>query len=301
MMPFFQTHKKKKLAAITVGLAGLSLFLYQQNNKLVNTDITIASERLPKKFDGFKIVHLSDLHQKRYGKNQSILVGEVRKQSPDFIAVTGDLIDARTSGLEPGITLIEQLMKVAPVYYVTGNHEGKMEGYSFWLEKVKNMKVHLLQGERVKITREDEYIYLLGIDDPEVTDGYGEGKEVAIAAEKSIRSVVEELEEEPYKILLSHRPELFPIYCKYGLDLTLSGHAHGGQIRLPLVGGIFAPGQGIFPKYTTGEYVKKNTHMVVSRGLGPTIFPTRLFNHPEIVVVTLKPQSTLKKEEADGI
>lgn len=291
-MSFLQTHKKKKIAAITSFIAGAGWFFYHQNNALETTEAVIASERVPQAFDGFKIVHLSDLHQKRYGKNQSLLIETVKKQSPDLIAFTGDLIDARKRGLKPGVTMLEELAKLAPVYYVTGNHEGKMEGYSFWIEKAKSTAVHLMQGEVATIKKGEDKISLIGVDDPEVIQGYVEGEEMEAVAEKEIRETLEKADTS-FKLLLSHRPELFPVYVKHGIDLTLSGHAHGGQIRLPFIGGLFAPGQGLFPTYTTGKYAERNSYMVVSRGLGPTIFPTRLFNRPEVMTIILKTQRGL--------
>lgn len=293
-MPLFKNDKQKKIAAAGAGLAAAGWFLYQQNNSLVTTKITIASERLPEPFKGFKIVHLSDLHQKSYGKNQAKLVHKIKKSSPDLIAFTGDLFDARRVDATPSLTLMKELVKVAPVYYVTGNHEGKMEGYAPLKQELKKLNVTIMQTDNKEIRRGQDKIYLLGVDDPEVGNVKVQANEVKSTVRKAIERAKEGLDEDSFKVLLSHRPDLFSLYTSTGIDVTLSGHAHGGQIRLPFIGGIYTPGQGFFPVYTKGEYSWNNAHMVVSRGLGPTIFPTRLFNRPEIVEVTFIPQYRFK-------
>ena len=140
------------------------------------------------------------------------------------------------------------------------------------------MGVKVLRNSSDKIKKAGENILLMGIDDPTFSDSY----------ENNSDSKIVEEEQSGFKVLLSHRPEQFPVYAKRNIDLTFSGHAHGGQIRLPLVGGLVAPNQGVFPKYTSGIYYKDSLAMIVSRGLGNSIFPQRMFNRPEIVATTLR-------------
>lgn len=277
--------KKRKVLIFIIVCVFTLVFLYFENNFITITKITIKSPKLPDAFDGYKIVHLSDLHNKGFGKGQKYLVKKIKDAQPDLIVFTGDLIDSRHFDAEVSLQLIRQIVKIAPTYFVTGNHEwwsGKFE----FLEKVmKENGIHVLRNTCDRIGKGKDGIYITGIDDPASTQGiYDERK----AAESEIKQAVNEIKEnDVFNILLAHRPEMFQVYNEYGFDLVLSGHAHGGQVRLPFIGGLIAPNQGFFPQYTSGEYKRGNCTMIVSRGLGNSIIPQRLFNHPEIVVLTL--------------
>lgn len=281
----FDIIKLKKLIIITIMVIGLLLFLYLQNNMLTTTNITVQSNKLPKAFDGYTIVHLSDLHGKSFGKDQETLVKKIKAVQPDLIVFTGDLIDSRRYYEEHSITLMREITKIAPVYYVAGNHEGRSGKFDGLEKALLDTGVKVLRNTYETIIEEQEGIYIIGIDDPVLY--YLESYQ-----DNSIKNIIGEAiegtpKEDGFKILLSHRPEMFSLYSKCDIDLIFSGHAHGGQIRLPFIGGLIAPHQGVFPKYTSGKYIKNSSVMIVSRGLGNSIFPQRLCNRPEIIVVKL--------------
>lgn len=283
---FVKSWSVKKLITIAIIFIGLLLFFYLQNNLIHVTDITIQSPKLSKTFDGYKVVHLSDLHGKSFGKNQKSLVKKIKDLQPDLIVFTGDLVDSRRYKEEDSIGLIGQITELAPVYYVTGNHEWRSRSFSTLEKALIDNHVHVLHNTFDRIKKDKDEIYILGVDDPSLRDSWMDEEETM---KDHIEFSMKELpEEDGFKILLSHRPELFSLYSEYNIDLTFSGHAHGGQIRLPFIGGLVTPHQGFFPKYTAGMYTKNDAILIVSRGLGNSIFPQRIFNRPEIVMVTLK-------------
>ncbi|WP_420489528.1 metallophosphoesterase [Neobacillus niacini] len=276
---------KKKWLYFLIGMALLIYFFYFQNNSIVTSEYTISSDKLPQNFNEYKIVQLSDLHSKSFGNDQSDLVKKVKKLEPDLILFTGDLIDSERYDEKPSLILMERLVQVAPVYYVTGNHEWWSGKFNTLEDKLKNIGVQLLRNTAQEITIGTDKIQIIGIDDPSnVEETYVERAKT----EENITNSIEEIEgEDNFQILLSHRPEMFSLYSEYGFDVVFSGHAHGGQFRIPFVGGLIAPDQGLFPQYTSGKYKSDNTTIIVNRGLGNSIIPIRVFNRPEIVVVTL--------------
>ncbi|PGV57123.1 phosphoesterase [Bacillus cereus] len=265
-------------------LAGISIFLYLQNNLISVSEIKITSSKIPSSFKGFKILQLSDLHNKMFGDNQDVLIKKVKNIQPDIITITGDFIDSKSYDAEGSLQVVRELVKEYPVYFVTGNHEKWSGQYNSLETELKKHHVTVLRNEHINIQKDGQEIYLLGIDDPEFTSGnHNEGSIV----KNEIAKAKNEVNPDGYKVLLSHRPEFLNVYTEEKIDLVLSGHAHGGQVRLPFIGGLVAPNQGILPKYTAGLYAKQNTSMIVSRGLGNSIIPQRIFNRPEIVVVQL--------------
>ncbi|HHT7191638.1 TPA: metallophosphoesterase, partial [Bacillus cereus] len=210
------------------------------------------------------------------------LIKKVKSINPDMIAITGDLIDRNSYDVEVSMQVIRELVKDYPVYFVTGNHEQWSGKYNSLEKELKKHQVTVLRNEHVRIQKGGQEIYVLGIDDPEFASGnHNEQTEI----KNSIVKAKKEVNPNGYKVLFSHRPEFLGAYADEKIDFVLSGHAHGGQFRLPFLGGLVAPNQGILPKYTAGLYEEKNTLMVVSRGLGNSIIPQRIFNRPEIVVV----------------
>lgn len=276
---------KKKWLYFLIGVALLIYFFYFQNNSIVISKYTISSDKIPQNFDEYKIVQLSDLHSKSFGNNQSSLVKKVNNLEPDLILFTGDLIDADRYDEEPSLILMERLVKIAPVYYVTGNHEWWSGKFETLEDKLNSIGVQVMRNTIEEIIVGTDKIKIIGIDDPA---NIGESYVERANTEKSIANSIGEIEgEEHFQILLSHRPEMLSLYSEYGFDVVFSGHAHGGQFRIPFVGGLIAPNQGLFPKYTSGKYESDNTTMIVNRGLGNSIIPIRIFNRPEIVAVTL--------------
>jgi predicted MPP superfamily phosphohydrolase len=283
--------KKKWLIAFIVVIALGIPFLYFENNAITTTTFRMQSDKLPSGFDRYRIVQLSDLHSKMFGDNQSQLVRKVAKLKPDLIVVTGDLVDARRYNAETSLTAMREMLKLAPVYYVTGNHEWGSGRYGELEDGLIELGVQVMRnvGETIKLG--DGSFRLIGIDDPTFDGRTYRG---SIGADERIRKVLDSFDEktnntqeEPFTVLLSHRPEMFEVYSNNRIDLTFSGHAHGGQIRLPFLGGVLAPNQGLFPRYDAGKFVSESSTMIVSRGLGNSTFPQRLFNRPEIIMVEL--------------
>lgn len=280
-----QAKKNKKLLYLAILFIGLIIFCIYQNNCIVVTRSDYYSPKLPDAFDGFTIVHISDLHNKMFGHNQAVLLDKLQNLSPDIIVITGDLIDRRKYDLDTAMTFVSGAVKIAPVYYVSGNHEAWSGKYSLIKKSLIDAGVHVLDDRAEELSIGEDSIHIMGLSDPDfLTSRYSEGT--------NVNNMTEQLKQwsknKEFKILLSHRPELFHFYCENNMDLVFSGHAHGGQIRLPFIGGLVAPDQGLFPKYTSDSYTKDSTTMFVSRGMGNSIFPVRVFNRPEIVVVRLR-------------
>lgn len=272
-------NKYVKIYIVIVTILLLVVFFRYQNNDLGTSKINYKNTRLPKAFNNYKIVHLSDLHNKSFGKNQSQLLNKISQQDPDIIVITGDLVDRRRYKLEPALDLIKGAVKIAPVYYVAGNHESHKGIYKEVKVNLEALKVTVLENKAVSIGKGEEKIDIVGLLD---ADFY---KDEEVTFLNHLNSF---FNRDNFTILLSHKPNYFKDYSEAGIDLVFSGHAHGGQIRLPFIGGLVGPDQGLFPKYTSGIYTKNQTSMVVSRGLGNSLFPLRLFNKPEIVLITLE-------------
>lgn len=280
-------HGQKKrfiLFIILIICIGVSGWIIYQNKNLMINEIMIRSEKIPRSFSGYRIAQISDLHNAEFGKDNEILVRKVKESHPDIIVFTGDAIDSYHTNINITLDFVKEVMKIAPCYYVSGNHEARIDELDGFLKSLSNLGVTVLRNESVLLEKNDETISLLGIDDPSFKTDYLFGEE-----EKLINDILLEQMKQVvgYTILISHRPELFDVYVLNGLDLVLTGHAHGGQLRIPFIGGLIAPGQGLFPKYDEGVYSLNDTHMVVSRGVGNSIIPFRINNRPEIVVIEL--------------
>lgn len=269
-------NKKWKWLSLLVATFVLISWIAWGNTALELNEYQIKSNKIPESFHGFRIAQVSDLHNTEIGTENVNLLEMLKNAKPDIIVITGDTIDSYHTDVEVSLEFVEKAVEIAPCYYVTGNHESRLskEAYLDFEEKMKVYGVQVLHDESVLIEREGEYIALAGIDDPAFASGY--------------RNHIKELfEEENFQILLSHRPELFSTYVEADVDLVFSGHAHGGQFRFPFIGGLIAPHQGLFPKYDTGLFEEDGTHMLVSRGIGNSIFPFRFNNRPEVIVVKL--------------
>lgn len=292
-----RSNRKKyiKSALVLLIVIALLLFCSYQNRHLETTYYTYKAEQLGADLEGYRIVQISDLHNVKFGKNNQKLVDRIRECEPDMIVLTGDLVDSNHTNVDRAVQFVDEIVKICPVYYVTGNHE-------YWLEKPEydelmdglvSAGVVILDNQVVEISRGDAKFRLVGLDDRSLADGTLE----ALLSDESIRNNQAEQKEETadnedsgekeLTVVLAHEPQYLARYAGTGVDLVLSGHAHGGQFRLPFVGGIVAPDQGFLPEYTAGEYYMNGTEMIVSRGLGNSVIPVRLFNYPEIVCVDL--------------
>lgn len=267
------------IAAVLV--PALLIWLLWANSSPAATQVAVASGALPETFEGFKIAHVSDLHNAVFGRKNERLLSLIRAAEPDIIAITGDLIDSRHTDIDSALAFVEAAAEIAPVYYVTGNHESRLD-FDEIEPRLIAAGARVLRNEAEDIGHGGERIRLAGIDDPSFIRTGGTSEERAAAE-------LEQLGDGggTFTVLLSHRPELVEVYAEYGAGLVLSGHAHGGQVRLPLLGGLYAPGQGLLPEYDSGLYSLGETQMVVSRGLGNSVAPLRVNNRPELVIVTL--------------
>ncbi len=255
------------------------------NKALMLNTITISSNRIPAAFSGFRIAQVSDLHNAEFGKNNEKLLKLLSENKPDIIVITGDLVDAGHTDIQVALDFAKEAVNIASVYYVTGNHEASLSQYNELKTELETIGVIVLEDEAIQLKHDKEAITLIGLSDPNFTlkgDIFGE---VPAMVSTKLNSLADD--ENSYTILLSHRPELFESYARCNIDLVLSGHAHGGQFRLPFIGGLIAPDQGIFPKYDAGLFTNGSTNMIVSRGLGNSIIPIRFNNRPEVIVIEL--------------
>lgn len=297
-----RSNRKKyiKSAIILLIVIALILFCSFQNSHLETTYYTYKAEHLGAEFDGYRIVQISDLHNAKFGKDNQKLVDRIIACEPDMIVLTGDLVDSNHTNVDRAVQFVDEIVKICSVYYVTGNHE-------YWLEKseydelmdgLASAGVIILDDQVVEISRGGVKFRLVGLDDRSLSDGTLDVllKEQNMKGNKDEHDEIngntqdaaqEDSWENEFTVVLAHEPQYLARYASAGVDLVLSGHAHGGQFRLPFVGGIVAPDQGFFPVYTAGEYYMNGTEMIVSRGLGNSVIPVRLFNYPEIVCVEL--------------
>jgi predicted MPP superfamily phosphohydrolase len=232
-----------------------------------------------------RIVLISDLHSTIFGKDQSILINKIKQQNPDLILLTGDILDdvVPMNGTQ---LLLAGISGISPIYYVTGNHEYRSRRIQELRDVLKSYGVIILSDEYIIIEIKENEIIVAGIEDPDKklyeTPDY--------AHNKIMETQFRELDHlSAYKILLAHRPEKIKYYQKFAFDLILSGHTHGGQVRMPgIFNGLYAPHQGFFPKYAGGIYRYDNSVHIISRGLSISPILPRIFNPPELVVIILK-------------
>lgn len=273
---------KRKLCILAILIFLFSIYFFIENNWIQTENIKIEMNNLPKGLNGLRIVHLSDVHLPKNASNIDNIVNKVKQQKPDIIVITGDIIDKsaniKTCGLDK---LCKELSKISKTYAVTGNHEMWSGNVVQWDKILTDNNIKVLNNEVEIFTKNGCYVAIIGLEDaceytPENLNGFQklkENKDMPI-------------------ILLAHRPELFTSYSSpsqsINPNIVFSGHAHGGQFRIPFIDkGIIAPNQGLFPKYTSGLYTSNNVNMIVSRGLGNSIIPIRINNRPHMPVIEL--------------
>lgn len=248
----------------------------------------VESEKIPTGFDGCRIVHISDLHGRWFGAEQEKLLEAVRRQKPELILMTGDWVDRDYQGEDERCcqVVVKGLLEIAPVYGIIGNHEARAEHRSYLIEELSRLGVRLLLDETIVLKRRCDSIHLVGFETPyhaPLKEDLSELKRLEEEYREALNPRKAE-GESVYRLVMAHRPELIDMYQQLELDLVLSGHAHGGLMRLPFGYRLLAPGQSWFPKYTHGMYQKEETRMIVSCGLGGP----RIFIQPEIGVIVLK-------------
>lgn len=278
--------KLKKPLFIIVAAAVISamiLWIWHHNTTVTSTNYAVSSGNLPESFDGFTIVQVSDLHNDVFGQNNCDLISAIDDVSPDIIVLTGDIMDSYDTDLDVACEFIDGIIDIAPVYYTTGNHEYRFPlTYEKFEQHMISAGVAVIRNKSAEIELNGEKITISGAEDPDFS-GIKDFKDTLFFSDR-----LSNLKAEGFTLLLSHRPDIFETYCDIGFDLVLTGHAHGGQFRLPVLGGVLAPQQGLFPDYTEGVWKADSTTMIISRGLGNSVFPFRINNPPELVVVTLE-------------
>lgn len=265
------------------------------NKSFIIRENTLTYEKLPDNFDNYKILQLSDLHSKEFGENNCDLISAIRNINPDVILVTGDMFtvtDISINMNEENLVPYQLLSQLAPDYkiiYIPGNHEEgkdiiyngenyksrdrtKDNAYNRYRNKLQSLGVIFLENSEYNLYN-DNFIKIYGV--------YYESMEKG----EYYKSIT--LDPNKFNIILCHDPKYFPTFASMNFDLMLSGHVHGGVIRLPIIGGLLSPDRTFFPKYSKGIYHLNNTYMSVSSGLGDSLIP-RVFNPPEINVITLK-------------
>lgn len=265
------------------------LRIYIDNEIPKVSNVEIKSSKLPEVFDGYKIVQLSDLHSKSFGNNNEMLIDMIDKESPNIIVMTGDMVTANEKDFTVFYSLVKELTKKYRAYYVYGNHEGELSSKlkSEITAFLKENGVIVLDNDYISIEKNNEKINLYGLCYTQKYYSYKGGKK-HIITENYIKNKLGTIDKNKYNILLTHNPLFFDAYSGYGFDLTLSGHVHGGLIRLPFIGGILSPERKFFPQYSAGVYEKGNSKLVVSRGLSRGTKGFRFFNRPDVVSITLK-------------
>ncbi len=252
-------------------------------NHLTISKYTYKSDKFLVK-DDFKIVQISDLHNKEFGKNNNRLINKIKTLSPDIIVITGDLVNSisQNDTQSASINLVKKLSTIAPLFFVTGNHEYMGDPdylYAFENDLEKN-GANVLQNEYIDFNNN---IRIIGLDDSCLDEN-----NAYLEDNLKLSNLIKD---DTINIVLAHEPQYLTLYSEANADIVLSGHTHGGQITIPLINqGIYAPNQGFFPKYTYGKYQLNNTTLFLNRGLGTTFLPIRFFNCPEITEITISCQ-----------
>lgn len=278
--------KIRRLLALLALFALAAGFVCWQNFTLQVEPVELFFESLPPQFDGLRVAELSDLHGRSFGKNNVRLLRTLQKARPDMICICGDLFDEKTdlTMLEP---LLTGLTDIAPVYYVTGNHEWQVKNLREILQKMRAWGVTVLENEGRVLSRGGAEMVVAGVHDP--CGPYDMKTPAALVRE--LRSV----QGNDFILMLSHRNDELAMWSQLGVQLVLSGHCHGGVVRLPFVGGVFGTRRELFPEYDAGAYRQDGTTLFVSRGLGYTNVHFRLFNRPHVPIMILRSGKNVNK------
>lgn len=269
--------RRRRGRLLLLALLILALRLWIDNRTVAVAVCELADAEIPSGFDGFRIAQISDLHGNE-ALYQPLLRAAAQAQ-PDLIVITGDLSDREEQW--PALAeLLAELGKLAPLYYVSGNHEWADLQPEPFFARLADSGVTLLRNRWVTLERGGSRLLLTGVEDP---NGYADMP----TPEELAQQMGRDAEPELFRILLSHRPDRFPLYAELGFDLTLSGHNHGGLLRLPLLGGVFSPG-GLWPRYDAGLFTLSGSRMYVSRGLCGSVGLPRFLNRPELPLLILR-------------
>ncbi len=275
------------IAIIAIIICLSAWFLWFSDNSIVVTKHEYKSDKISENFDNFKILQVSDLHNKRFGNGSENIIGKIQAEKPNVIFITGDLVDRRRENIQKAMEFVEKAVNISDVYYVCGNHESKFGIYEKLKPLLEKAGVTVLHKTTKVVINGCDKIQITGFPDPWCDDDFYERANEYNAV--PMLEYFKIVDKNALNILLSHRAELADAYAQAGVDLAFAGHAHGGQIQIPFIKrGILSPHQGFLPKYASGTYKIDKTTVYISRGLGNSRFPFRIFNRPELVVVTLK-------------
>lgn len=283
---------KKIIVSIFIVLIFISIVMCFIN-KIDVTKYTISSEKIPEEFNGFKIVQLSDFHSQGYRNTTEDIINKVKDINPDIIVMTGDMVSWDIEDIEEVKILIKSLAELYPIYYIDGNHEHLAEilrpgKYVAFMEFMKELGVTTIKNDYIEIYKGDKSINLYGINLP-LDGATGLYVNRFQLEENYVEKTLPEADREKFNILLAHTPTFIKQYSQWGADIVLAGHMHGGIVRIPFTNiGLLSPGRTIFPRYAAGKFKVNDTTMIVNRGIGTSSFKLRLFNNPEITVLTLK-------------
>lgn len=270
----------RKLPTLAVVLLLFLLFILWNNFDIQTETVEVSLKTLPAAFDGLRIVELSDLHGRSFGRDNAALLQKIADAKPDLICICGDLFDENSdhSMLPP---LLRSLVAIAPTYYVTGNHEWQLENLSDLLSELRSLGVTVLQNDYRILEKDGQRLVIAGVDDP-----------CGPYDQKTPEELVSEIRasegEDACIVMLAHRNDTIDLWASLGVDLVLTGHCHGGVIRIPFVGGVFGSHRTLFPKYDAGLFEQDGTQLYVGRGLGYTNVHFRLFNRPHLPVLVLQ-------------
>lgn len=280
-------NKKIVFSAIAVFLVVCTVTLLYGNFSLDVEKISIQTDKLPESYQNYRIAHISDYHNRNSKIIDKQILDSLTAEQPDIIVITGDVVDATYTDIDVAIDFVEKLCKIAPVYYVTGNHESNVlnggKDFEGLINGLVKVGAYVLRNSKVTIENSaGDTFTLCGIDDPYF---YGDHTQVFQWTD----TMCEELsvDENNFNVLLAHHPEALSVYSKHGVDLVFSGHAHGGQVTL-FGKAIMAPDQQTFPPYTSGLYEMGGTQLVLSRGIGYSVLPLRIFCRPHLVYAEFK-------------
>ena len=289
--------RKFKIVTLLIVLI-LFVYLYFENTSLfIVQKNEIVSNKIDSNFDGYKILQLSDLHSREFGENNIKLINKIYKIDPDIIVCTGDMMNSTEDDGHVFINLVKKISKDYPVYYIDGNHEQLVEYnnvgvYDEFISSLKDLDVKVVKNTKIKLQKGSSYINMYGLNIDLVyysTKSALKESNIEYTEDNFSKTINKEtFENNKYNILLTHNPIYFEVYEKSGVDLILSGHVHGGIIRIPFKGGLLSPDQEWFPKYYHGLYTINDTNMIVSAGLGNDTVNFRIFNPFEMNLITLR-------------
>lgn len=281
-MPASKKKKNRRKLPLLLFLIFSIYIIFGLYKGLKVTHYTISSPNLPKAFDGYKICHISDLHCSYFGEHHEKLIEKIQDFEPDIIVLTGDIIDYKNRDFDCVEELLKGIVNIAPCYCVFGNHEYvDYEVLSTMHSLMQQYGITEFENEGTTITKDGENINLFGL---KYTGSYSED----LSIEEILKLKLPKADEDTFSILLNHTGNQFDPISEYGYELVLSGHTHGGIIRLPFVGGILSNDRSFFPKYDGGLFEKNGSTMILSRGLGESNPIPRFYNRRELVFITLK-------------